>query len=324
MESGSLRIITHMVRSLSFFALILLSACHLKSHYPSGGYPYPKHFAAKDTNFYFYPVRDKFSRSDSIRDAFAYISYREMDEPNLSLSPMPSAVFRLTYDEVMGHGPTVIVLTRDSLIVKLGHYTDEYYKLPDTSRLDTLERRLIKLLDRHYPLDKVSTDTSMHARWRKHYLDSMGRRYPQLYDPQYYYTLMEKELAHSKPLFTYTRQSKKISDSDFHRFVNLLNASDFWHLPPECPCSDFNDSWGFTLEANTATKYNMAEQCMCDADTTRFKYACQELIRLAGLDKKIHVYHDHPYTFHTIDAADLPPPVQMEDVPPKKRRHGAH
>jgi hypothetical protein len=290
-----------MVRSLLFLTLLFFTACHYPARLPSSGYPYPKQVHASDTNFYFYPVRDKFSRSDSIRDAFAYISFREMDEPNLSLRPMPSEVYRLTYDHAFDDGPTIIILTRDSIVVKFGKITAQMANIPDTGRLDTLERRLVKFLDRHYPLDKPQTDTSLHGRWRKHYLDSMGQRYPQLYDPTYYYSLMEKEFAHAKPLYTYTRKSKKISEAEFDSFVNDLNASDFWRRPLECSCvGEILDGWGFSLEANTAAQYNMVQDCMCIADTTRFKYACQELIRYAGLEKKIHVYSDHLHTYDTV------------------------
>jgi hypothetical protein len=43
---------------------LTFASCGARTHYPAGGYPYPEHFTEKDTNFYFYPVRDKFSRQD--------------------------------------------------------------------------------------------------------------------------------------------------------------------------------------------------------------------------------------------------------------------
>src|ERR1700754_5018778 len=67
--------------------IIFLVACHPATHYPPGGYDYPKHFSTRDTNYYYYPIRNKVSRLDSIYNSWVYFTYRSIDEPNLSLAP---------------------------------------------------------------------------------------------------------------------------------------------------------------------------------------------------------------------------------------------
>jgi len=53
--------------------------------YPEGGYDYPKNPTAKDARFYFYPLRDSFSRKDSFFKAAEFFYFRHLHEPNLSL-----------------------------------------------------------------------------------------------------------------------------------------------------------------------------------------------------------------------------------------------
>lgn len=293
---------------------LTFAACGARTHYPAGGYPYPEHFTDKDTNFYFYPVRDKFSRQDSFRDATAYMSYRDLCEPNLSLKPMPNDIFRLSYQAALRDGPIIIILTRDSIVVKHGHHTEEWESLPDTSRLDPLDRQLVRILDDNYPLDDKQRRRSV---WRQHYLDSMGHLHPQLYDPAYYRSLIDKEYPHSNLLFSYQRRSEKITSKDFDHLVQVINASGYWNLPIQIPCkSPPFDGWGYTLEANTAKQYNMVSSGSCDV-TGPFDRACQELINYAGLGKEIHLANDSK-----ADTAKIVvEPVQLEDIkePPKRK-----
>lgn len=305
-----------MLRSLPFYWFLFITACHAPAHYPAGGYPYPEHVADNDTNFYFYPIRNKIPRTDSFHDALAFMSYRDLDEPNLSIIPMAEDEFRLTYQPALGPGPLVIVLTKDSIIAKQGSLTDEYIRLYEGVQLDSLEQQLVKLLDYNYPLD----DTSVHhSPRRRHYLDSMGRRYPRLYDPAYYRFLLDKEFAHSKPLFTYTRKSIRINQEDYDHFVSLLNASGYWQLPISMPSLEAGfDGWGYTLEANTALQYNNVSDGNGGAETSQFARACQMLIDLAGLEKKIKIYYGGP-----ADTAARKPvvveDVQLEDVKEPKQ-----
>ena len=52
----------------SAFAAIAAS-CNQPIKYPEGGYDYPTHIAAKDTAFYYLPLRKAFSRRDSFNRA---------------------------------------------------------------------------------------------------------------------------------------------------------------------------------------------------------------------------------------------------------------
>jgi hypothetical protein len=300
-----------MTRSLPFYGFLLITACHSRDIFPAGGYPYPKHISDKDTNFYFYPIRNKISRSDSFHDALAFMSYRELSEPNLSIKPMAEDEFRLTYQPALGPGPLIIAITKDSIIVKQGSPTDEYMRLYEGIQLDTLEQRLVKLLDNNYPLDDTSAH---HSPGRRHYLDSMGRRYPKLYDPVYYRFLLDKEFAHTKPLFTYTRKSIKTKQEDFDHFVALLNASGYWHLPITMPCPEAGfDGWGYTLEANTVLQYNNVSDASCGADTSQFTKACQSLIDFAGLEKKIKMFYGGP-SDTTARKPIIVEDIKLEDV----------
>jgi hypothetical protein len=302
--------LTKMIRSLPFYGFLLVAACHAPAHYPAGGYTYPDHLVAKDTNFYSFPIRNKISRSDSFRDALAFMSYRDLDEPNLSIKPMAQEVFRLTYQCALGPSPLIIVLTKDSIIVKQGTLTNEYFRLNEGVQLDSLEQQLVKLLDAYYPLD----DTSIHhSLWRRRFLDSMGRRYPKLYDPGYYRSLLDKEFAHTKPLFTYKRKSIKTKKEDFDNFVTLLNSSGYWHLPITMPLVERRmDGWGYTLEANTQVQYNTVSDGSYGDDTSQFTKACQTLLDLAGLEKKITIFHDG--TADTTSTKPIVEDVQLREV----------
>ena len=265
--------------------LLLLAACHSRMTYPPGGYPYPEHVSGKDTQFYRYPVKASMSRTDSMWDAKTYEDWQPFDEPNLSLRPMPTDVFRFIYGEALNRTIYILRMTPEEILVKIGTPTEVFEHLPDTSRLDTLERRLVNVLDRNYPLDEKRPNRSPR---RQHYIDSMGQRYPRLYDPSYYIYLRNKEYPHSKPWYTFTTRTIKITSHDFDHWVDLINASGYWRLPYKMPCENPPfDGWGFSLEANTASRYNYVGAGSCDStDSSRFNKACQELVRYAGLDRK--------------------------------------
>ena len=55
------------LKAYTFIVLILfLSACSNSIQYPDGGYDYPKRVADKDTDFYYYPVKDIMPKGDSL------------------------------------------------------------------------------------------------------------------------------------------------------------------------------------------------------------------------------------------------------------------
>ncbi|MEO8712448.1 MAG: hypothetical protein ABI405_10015, partial [Parafilimonas sp.] len=86
-----------------FNLTLLVSACNNSIKYPEGGYDYPKHIADKDTNFYYYSLKDSFSRKDSVWDTNVYFFFQAFNEPNISLQPLGYDEFRLYYDAALGY-----------------------------------------------------------------------------------------------------------------------------------------------------------------------------------------------------------------------------
>src|SRR5689334_3824860 len=66
--------------------VITNTGCKNSINYPEGGYDYPK--KVEDSNYYYYPFQNVFSRRDSFWNGLMYVSYKAFDEPNLSLRPM--------------------------------------------------------------------------------------------------------------------------------------------------------------------------------------------------------------------------------------------
>jgi hypothetical protein len=296
--------VPNILRLFAAFSLLLDAGCHSRMGYPSGGYPYPKYLTGKDTQFYCYPVKDKETRRDSILDALNYVFWQSADEPNLSLRPMPTDVFRFVYSEALNPTTYIIRLTPTGLVVKTATPTEEFDRLPDTNRLTPLDRLLIRILESNYPID----DTGLHrSPWKRHYLDSMGRLYPQLYSTEYYLSVRNKEYPHLKPWFNFTSRTIILKPGEFERLVSVINKSGFWELPYEMPCQDRPmDGWGYSLEANTAMRYNYVGAGSCVPDTGSFTKACQTLVNFAGLERKIRL------VWNPTIVADTS--VQLEDV----------
>ncbi|HMI63910.1 MAG TPA: hypothetical protein VK518_23500 [Puia sp.] len=309
------------MRHISLTPLLFLIACHSQIRYPPGGYDYPKQVTYKDTNYYYCPIRDKESRRDSFRDAWAFKTFRDFDEPNLSLEPMATDVFRLTYSEALDPTPYLIILKPGEIVVKTGKATDDFARYPDTNRLTPLERMQVLILDRNYPLNDKDTRRS---EGRQRRLDSLGKVYPQLYDASFYYSLWEKEWTGAKPIWTYTTKTIKITPKVYDHLVSTINASGFWQLPVEMPCEDPPfDGYGFILEANTRSKYNIVRAGCCDnIRRSPFANACQQLVHYAGLEEKIFLIPSN-----RTDTAKTPliiQDVQLEEVKEERRKPKQH
>jgi hypothetical protein len=296
--------------------LLLLAACHSRITYPPGGYAYPGHVADKDTNFYYYPVKDVLPRRDSFYDSYRYLFYKSVNEPNLSLKPLPSPVYRFWYSG-FEKGNYMISLTQNEITVKKIRNNDSIVASHrDTCRLTPLERLHVKILDKDFPIDEKNPHRSpRHHAW----LDSMGRVYPQLYDPVYYRSILQKE-NENRANFSYTIRKINITAETFARLVHQIDTSGYWKFPPKpaIPEAGF-DASGFVLEANTSEKYNMVEGCFCGGDTfSRIASIWDELLKASGIYNEIYP----PDT-----AKHLPliiQDVQLEDVKefkPKKTKH---
>lgn len=268
----------------SIFCVLALLSCHCQRIYPEGGYPYPDDLTGKDTLSYRYAIRDIESRQDSMFDACSYEDWESTDEPNLSLRPMPTDVFRLVYGESLDATLYIIRLTPTHMIVRIGTPTDYYLHLPDTNLLTPLDRTLVRILEYNFPVE----DTTRH-RHRRRYLDSMGGLYPQLFSRSYYVKVWNKEHPHSKPWWNFTSKSIALKPGEFQHFVSLINQSDYWQLPIGGPPHEAAmDGCSYSLEANTTDRYNFV-QTGGIPDTGSFAKACQALVDFAGIKKEVYV-----------------------------------
>jgi hypothetical protein len=278
--------------------------------YPKGGYPYAEKVSGKDTEFYRVPLRNVESRQDSMWDAMAFEEWRSTDEPNLSLRPMATDVFRFVYGESLNPTLYIIRLTPTEMTMRIGAPTEAYPIGPDTTQLTPLDRQLARILEYNYPLDDTSLPHSPH---RRHFLDSMGRIYPQLYSPAYYMAVRKKEYPHAKPWYRFTSRTIPLKRGEFEHFLDLINKSGYWRLPIHLQSEAVMDGDGYSLEANTATQYNFVGTGGICLDTGRpFARACQALVDFAGLQKKIYLVGTYSIK---VDS------VQFEDVKPEPKKH---
>ena len=304
--------------TLAVLSLLLAAACHSRMTYPPGGYPYPTGLKGRDTEFYRCPIRTRETRQDSMRDAIFYEDWKATGEPNLSLRPMPTDVFRFVYGEALNPTFYIIRMTPYEMTVRIGTPTAALEQLPDTSLLAPLDLRLYRILERNYPID----DTSIHHR-RRRFLDSMGHIYPQLYNPSYYLSVRNREYPHSKPWYRFTSRTIALKPGDFDKLVSTINNSHYWQLPFDIEQEAVMDGCGYSLEANTSDQYNYVGTGGACSDTGAFAKACQALVDFAGLQKKISLVW-----IPKKDTSKRPvviQDVQLEDIketpPPRKSHH---
>jgi hypothetical protein len=275
------------------YITLFLFACHSSVKYPPGGYDYPEVVADKDTNFYRYPLKNQLSRGGSFQEEYTYLYFRQFDEPNLGIRPLSGPVFRFSIDVALGV-PVIITVTENEIVVKKGFVNpnidiDNY---PDTTCLTPVERWHLRILTRYYPLDE---NRSNRTKWRQHFLDSIGKVYPQLCNVAYFRYLVDKQYENMQPRYRYTTKKIPISTEQYQRLVRQINTSGYWQLPISLPCIDPPmDGFSFSLEANTPRKYNFVSSGSCDSDSALlFDKACQELIDLAQMKKELPaIYHD--------------------------------
>jgi hypothetical protein len=278
-----------MFKYLLLLTTIYFVSCQTQPHYPDGGFNYPDHVADSDTILYYYQLKDFQSERDNFRARYYYLFYRAFNEPNLSLRPQPKETFRLTYQTAFGDA-VIVAFNEDSLIVKKGNPANLYDE--DTTRLSTIEKLHVKILDKRFPVDTENSRPHV-----KRYLDSMVRLYPQLLDPAYYHQLYNKRLVSTGEQFSPLVNEIPLTKKQYRSLVQEINASGFWSMPYETKCKESStDGYGFTLEANTSTKYKVVNVQGCPNDTSGFTKACQRIIELSKLNKKINlVWRDGYY-----------------------------
>ena len=112
------------------FLCLLFIACNnqpLKNadyHIPDKGYPFVTPINPKDSSFPFYPVRTILSNSDSTDYAFfAKKLFDSFHEPNISLRPGETPVFRFVYSQWTDFA-TIVTITPSAIIAKTGDRVD--------------------------------------------------------------------------------------------------------------------------------------------------------------------------------------------------------
>jgi hypothetical protein len=276
-------------------------------NYPEGGYDYPKHIAGKDSNFYYYPLKNTLSKRDSFRYVSECVFFRNFNEPNLSLRPMDKEEFRFVYSG-WARKTYIILLREDTITIKSGN-TGEFYEPNYT--FTNIEKEHLELIQRQFPFDDPQKKPYV-----KHYLDSMVKAYPKLTDPKYYHELEDKSVIRTNKTFDSSKipVKKEIFDS----LVSLFNAAGFWKLPFEVNCEYHPmDGDGFILEANTKKKYQVVRAGGCPDDTTRLIKACQTLIEYAQLGNKIQLIWSGATKAVELTPEDIP---LLQEIKPARHR----
>jgi hypothetical protein len=281
-ETGRFRISGWIIISLMLFF-----SCknNIGRIYPDGGYNYPTLIMAQDSDFYFVPLRNKFSRTDSLFYSYQYQLYKYFDEPNLSLRAEDSDIYRFVisgpFDE-----PIIIKLEGHEMMVKMVTSHNSMISFSD-EKLTELEALHYHILERRFPIGEKA-----YKPWVKHYLDSMVAVYPQLLDVKYYDYLIKKRVVPADSPFVYATKKIILEPQHYDSFIHMLDTSGYWKLPYWVDCKEPpTDGWGFDLEANTKEKYNFVSTSLCSIsdESTKFKRACMLLIQYANLSGKFNL-----------------------------------
>ncbi|MES1221243.1 MAG: hypothetical protein ABUT20_37425 [Bacteroidota bacterium] len=272
-----------------FFCSILLCSCSYFGkreavNFPEGGYAYPSVVTSKDSAFFWYPVKDLISKQDSILLVYSGRNlYESFNEPNLSLRPGKEITFRL----ISGGPPSiVIIVTESELIIKEGK-TGSIFPYTNEEKLTEGESTDLNLLRYNYPLKKKNTE---HSAWKNKWLDSLVAAKPELLTASYYLSLLEKSKTFPEEKFTYQTRRISIPVETFKKIADTLAASGYWSQSYQVPCNSHpTDGSSYVLEANTPKKYNIVMIDDCEINNSPIANAFQYLIKVAGLQQKIHI-----------------------------------
>lgn len=263
------------MKHLSPLLVILMYSCTGEIKYPVGGCDYPKNVSGRDTNIYYYPLKDSFPRGKKFDVYAESFFFRVFDEPNLSIKPQDKETFRLTWSSVFGH--TVIInINEEAVTLKKANVENAYER--DTTSLSKTDSLLTYLLRKYYPID---SDNPLYMDEKK-FLDSLIKLYPQLVDHSYYAKFFEKAPIRNKN-FHYQLTKIVITRKQFAELVQKINAGGFWEMPIQPGCGNGGtDGAGFTLEANTKKKYQIVFSGDCTP--TSFQKICSQILDLAKLN----------------------------------------
>ncbi|MBC7904993.1 MAG: hypothetical protein H7Y27_16315 [Gemmatimonadaceae bacterium] len=265
-----------------FAVITILLGCENHTDFPEGGFPYPENIDKNDTNLYYYQIKNIEPARDAFHNSYAYLMYRPFNEANLSVKPQAKETFRFTYGGAFGD-VIIITVTEDLISVKSGSPRILYNE--DTSRLSVTENFHLRFLNKNFPVN-----ANRRRSQKRNYLDSMTKLYPKLRDPAYYHYLYGRTINKTGEMFSYKISKQKITREQYISLRRTINSSGFWTLPPKIEC-DYppTDGYGFVLEANTKTKYQVVQASACGDDTTAFTKACQRIVDFAKMDKEINL-----------------------------------
>jgi hypothetical protein len=273
------------MKLLLVFLTITLFACNTKKDiiFPEGGYGFVKD--SSDLTFPYYPIKKLMNPGDSF-----YCSYydskvlRVFNEPNISIRPTGKPQIRMTYDISVG-ATYIIDLYEDSIVVKKS-LTSMFNQ--DEKNLTPNEFFQLGYLEINFPLERSERiNTPSRIRFK----DSLIKLYPQLINPAYYVSLLNKFNAPPVKPFKYSRKITAISQTDYYQVIDDINESGYWKFPlhlPSCK-APWADGAGFILEINTGKRYNNVGAGNCVAGYKEYGLACQKLLDLAEIDKKEEV-----------------------------------
>lgn len=269
---------------LFFLAVLLIFACKAKNKSSDGAKnKYVQYRIPGDSNI-FIKYRDKFSKKDSLKICYYGRLYLNgFNEQDLSVNKIDN-IFRLIYipGSLDTMRPVLFSITQNEIIVKKG-IDGDLFPYQDNALLTEQEKFHFDILNRFFPFN----DTSRHDKRLIIYLDSLSKKYPQLNDPGYYEYLLSKSASYRGP-FKYETLKIPISDKKFESLSALLNKSGYWNLPYEYWCTDMStDAGGFNLEGKRENQYQYVQAYDCVGDTSLFRKACQEIVKLAKMDDKV-------------------------------------
>lgn len=245
--------------------------------FPEGGFAFPKTISANDSNFYFYGIKNLQKPADSLRDAFfGEKILKEFDEANLSIKPSSKVIFRLTseWESLIDY---VITIIQDTIIIKKRTRTNYVYK----DNMTETERYHENILFSNYPLIKNNKNIKES---RRRYLDSLIDIYPELLNPNYYRSLLDKMYIPYDSLYSYSVSRMHISETQFKEIVNLINGSGYWQMPYYFDCQIMStDGSTDILEVNTGTKYNIVKSHYPCEDSSKYLKTLYEIKKIAGI-----------------------------------------
>ena len=281
--------ITKILKFIFLSSLITYISCSSNKEvnivYPEGGYSYLTKAEARDSDFYFLPVRHTLSRQDSfmVTPSFRDL-FKAFNEQNLSISPPKEDIFRFIYAQDLYGQHAIVKLSKNKIEIKVPK-SGTFVLAPDETKLDPLEKRHFNLLYRNYPLSEGTFSGP-----EKRYADSLIKIYPELLDPLYYRQLLDKLFSVYQGPFEYSTKEIKLTNDKYKYFVDLINNSEYWKRPFRSTdhAESFADGDAFFLEAITKNKYQCIMSNMYLDGPSKFRKACDELIEFAGIAKEIH------------------------------------